>query len=233
MQKTPRIDPEFKDLIPPLTQGEYDQLEQNIIAHNCRDPISLWRDTIIDGHNRYEICTKHGLPYETVKIRLASREAAKIWILENQLGRRNLTDAMRIELAARKVELMGNKTYARKNIAREAKLSERTVHHYMQIKAKGEPDLLEKVMAGEIKIGTAHRQLEVITTTREEIEVEPMPQKMREFYCIRAVMSHIRQLKNLYTFLGEHKVYNTAKSGDMPVRLDSHHKRLQRLVDRI
>ena len=59
MHKFLRIHPELKNLIPPLSPEEYTQLEQNILAYGCRDPIAHWRGIIVDGHNRHSICTKH------------------------------------------------------------------------------------------------------------------------------------------------------------------------------
>ena len=233
MQKKPRINPEFKDLIPPLSTEEYGQLEQNILAHGCRDPIILWRDTIVDGHNRYEICTKHGLKYETIKIRLSSKEAAKLWILENQLGRRNISNAMRIELAARKIEQMGLKTYVNKNIADASGLNEKKVQRYMQIKSTGGPELLEKVLSGEVKIGTAHRQVEVITKTVEEIPAGPMKDEDRIRYASRAIMSNIKLIENLYMFLLEHSPY----CGDMPqdviTKLEAQCRRVQMVASKM
>ena len=54
------INPEFKALLPPLPPEEYRQLEKNIIADGCREPLVVFNNTLVDGHNRYEICTKHG-----------------------------------------------------------------------------------------------------------------------------------------------------------------------------
>lgn len=87
------IDAEFKTLIPPLAPDERAQLEANIVANGCRDPLVIWggHDVLLDGHNRYDICTRHGIPFTTVEIELEDREAAYNWIIENQLGRRNLT----------------------------------------------------------------------------------------------------------------------------------------------
>jgi N6-adenosine-specific RNA methylase IME4 len=90
-----RIDPEFQALIAPLQQEERDQLEANLVAHGCRDPLALWRDILIDGHNRYEICARLKIRYRTVDVPLASREHALLWIEENQLGRRNLKEWQR------------------------------------------------------------------------------------------------------------------------------------------
>ena len=230
MHKPPRIHPEFKSLIPPLSQEEYNQLEQNILLSGCRDPIVLWRGIIIDGHNRHEICTKHGLEYETIKLRFPSRDAVKLWVLENQLGRRNLTDAMRIELAGYKVALMGQDGKLNLNIARAAGLSERTVQRYMRIKAKGGPELLESVMSGKLKIGTAHRCIEVTTTTRESMgSYEQTPEEKR-FVCARAMLSHARQVEAFYVFLKENRAYS-GLADDTAVRLGLQERRLVGLVE--
>ena len=68
-----KIDAEFQSLIPPLTFEEKKMLEESILNEGCRDAIVLWGDTIIDGHNRYEICTKHEIPFETVNREFESR----------------------------------------------------------------------------------------------------------------------------------------------------------------
>ena len=93
------IDQELKNLIPPLTEEEYAGLEESILNEGCRDAIVLWGETIIDGHNRYEICTKHGIYFRTVQKEFEDRNAAKLWMMQNQLSRRNLTDFQRIEIA--------------------------------------------------------------------------------------------------------------------------------------
>jgi len=84
------IDQEFKQLIPPLSEEEYRQLEANIIADGCSDALKLWGEIIIDGHNRYDICTRHGIEFKTVQKEFSSREDAMDWMDANQLGRRNL-----------------------------------------------------------------------------------------------------------------------------------------------
>jgi len=89
------IDPKLKCLIGPLRRKEYLQLEENIIADGCLDPIRIWHGTIIDGHNRYEICTKHQIPFSILEMEFDSREAVIIWICTNQLGRRNISEETR------------------------------------------------------------------------------------------------------------------------------------------
>jgi len=96
------VDPEFKSNIPPLSDEEFAQLEKNIIADGCRDPLVLWGQLLVDGHNRYVICTKHGLPFDTVQKEFASRDEALDWTDANQLGRRNLTPDQRSIIRGRR-----------------------------------------------------------------------------------------------------------------------------------
>ena len=90
-----QIDDEFKHLIRPLKRKEFLQLEENLLRDGCRDPIVVWNDVIVDGHNRYEICTRHGIPFYTKDMEFECREAAIAWICANQLGRRNITEETR------------------------------------------------------------------------------------------------------------------------------------------
>src|SRR5262245_14104073 len=102
-----RIDKEFRALIPPLTPGERTQLEENIVAAGrATDPLALWGDVLLDGHNRLDICTKHRLPFTTTQVRLANRTEAREWIVRRQFGRRNLTPFQRIELALKLAPLI-------------------------------------------------------------------------------------------------------------------------------
>jgi len=105
----PVIDEEFRKLIPPLSDAEYDQLEANIRAEKrCRDPLVLWSQggLLLDGHNRVAICETHDIPYDTVEIDLPDRTAAKLWIIDNQSGRRNISDIDRIKLAREREKLL-------------------------------------------------------------------------------------------------------------------------------
>jgi N6-adenosine-specific RNA methylase IME4 len=94
----PTIDPEFSALIPPLQADELAQLEANILQDGCRDPLTVWRGLLLDGHNRLMICQSHGLKFATVEVELASRDDALLWIIRNQFGRRNLPAIDRINL---------------------------------------------------------------------------------------------------------------------------------------
>lgn len=95
-----KIDPEFENKIPALTQDEFIKLEENILADGeVREPLVVWGDTIIDGHNRWKIIQKHPeIPYKVKQIDFADKYAAIVWMCRNQLGRRNVTDEQKTVL---------------------------------------------------------------------------------------------------------------------------------------
>ena len=92
------IKEEFKDLIPALTKEEFRQLETNCMAEGIREKILTWKGFIIDGHNRFEIATKWDLDFETESKHFDNEYDVKIWMANNQLGRRNLMDFVKGEL---------------------------------------------------------------------------------------------------------------------------------------
>ena len=98
------IDPEFKALITPLRQEELAQLEANILADGCRDPLVTWQGILIDGHNRFAICSKHGLTFRTQDMEFPDREAAELWMIGNQMGRRNLENIDKVPLLERRIQ---------------------------------------------------------------------------------------------------------------------------------
>jgi hypothetical protein len=92
-----KIDEGFAAMLEPLSAEERQNLEELIVEHGgARDPLVVWAKagtlTLIDGHNRYEICTRLGLPFDVHEVRFKSRTEAEDWIDKNQLGRRNLND---------------------------------------------------------------------------------------------------------------------------------------------
>lgn len=101
-----KINPEFRELIPPLSESEYTELEQSILAEGCRNPLCVWNDTIVDGHHRYEICTKHNIPFRTQEIEFESEDAAEVWIISNQLARRNLPEFVRFKLIEKRKDIL-------------------------------------------------------------------------------------------------------------------------------
>lgn len=100
------IDPEFRDKIPPLSEDEFQKLEQNILEDGeVREPLVVWHNTIIDGHHRWNIIQKHNLTnYKIKQMDFPDKWAAIVWMCRNQLGRRNLTDEQRTYLIGKQYE---------------------------------------------------------------------------------------------------------------------------------
>ena len=92
------IDPELRDYIPPLSQVEFDLLRESIVEEGCNEPLSVWNDTIVDGHNRYRICHENNIPFEYKEMSFDSKQDAMFWMAKRQLGRRNLKPFQRCEL---------------------------------------------------------------------------------------------------------------------------------------
>jgi DNA modification methylase len=99
MEAIIKVDSEFKELIPLLTEEEQRQLEESIIKEGCRDALIVWNGLLLDGHHRLFICQQNKIPYRVKNIELANRKEAKVWIIRNQFARRNLTLFQRAELA--------------------------------------------------------------------------------------------------------------------------------------
>jgi len=101
------VNEELKAYIDPLTPQEYEALERSLLAEGCRDALVLWGDVLVDGHNRYGICMRHGLPFQTVQAtRFETMEDVHLWMIDQHLGRRSVSDFQRGVLALRKKEIV-------------------------------------------------------------------------------------------------------------------------------
>jgi len=104
------VNEQLKAYIDPLTADEYAALERSILAEGCRDALVLWGDVLVDGHNRYGICRKHNLPLQTVQnTRFRSIEDVHLWMIDQHLGRRSISDFQRGVLALRKREIVAER----------------------------------------------------------------------------------------------------------------------------
>ena len=95
-----KIDPELRDLLPPLTSEEYKKLEKNIVDNGFDEnfPIMEWQGFIVDGHNRYDICRKHNIEPVIGTLAYETKEEVMEWMLDIQLGRRNLSPIQKIAI---------------------------------------------------------------------------------------------------------------------------------------
>ena len=174
-----RIDAEFKSLIPPLSGEEYDALEKSIVNEGCRDALILWGDTLIDGHNRYEICKRHGIKFDTAQKDFVNRNDAIVWMIQNQLGRRNLPAYERARLALRlkpaiadraearmklgkpdpTPNLAGGMSETRDIVAKAAGVSHGTIAKVEKIEEKAPVEVKRQLRSGEISIDKAYQTI--------------------------------------------------------------------------
>jgi 16S rRNA G966 N2-methylase RsmD len=199
-----QIDAEFAALIPPLSAEERQQLEENIVEHGgARDPLVVWASkgtlTLLDGHNRYEICTRLELPFEIEEMRFSDRSHAEEWIIRNQFGRRNLSAYVRTQLALRLEETISARAKAkrvedgkatgrgkvpqkssepletRQEIAKVANVSHDTVAKVKKIDAaekagKVDAETVAKLRTGEVSINRVVRDLKEQETAAKRQE---------------------------------------------------------------
>jgi len=199
------IDEEFKKLIPPLSAEELSLLEENIIRDGCREPLCVWNNIIVDGHNRYNICIKNNIPFNVQTIEFNNREEIITWICVNQLGRRNISAETRRYLIGKRYQMekillknpigknqysqiyetnmnlkeerqKGHRSLTSVRLSKEYQISSRTVMDYgnyansLDILEKRNPELVSKVLKGEIKIGQ-----------KNIIKLSKMPPQMKKY----------------------------------------------------
>ncbi len=143
------IDPEFAGLHRKLSILELEQLEANCVEDGAiHDPIMVWGQYILDGRHRLPIAQKHGLPYDVKEVVLLSRDDAKRWVINNQLGKRNLSDGEMQRLRAEQAKLRGTKI-----VADTHNLSPRTVQRDIEVENAMEElpeDLRKRIKSGSL-----------------------------------------------------------------------------------
>jgi len=172
-----QVRPVLQNFITPLTDDSLEQLEENIKMNGCLDPLTIWeRDggelVLVDGHNRYQICTKHDIPFKVRILRFNSEEEAKDWMINHQLGRRNLNPDQLSYFRGLKYERMkkkrggydkvlssgqsGDKTS--EVLAREFNVSDRTILRDaefakgIEVIARSNPGMKNDILLGRIKV---------------------------------------------------------------------------------
>lgn len=195
-------DSEFKALIPPLTKEEYSGLKESLIIEGCRDALILWDDIIVDGHNRYQICTEHNIPFNTTQIDLKDKDEIKGWIIKNQFARRNLTSYQRSVLALKledifkmkakeqqgsRTDLLENSPKSnpidtRKEIAQIAGVSDNTIAKVKKIEEKATDKVKRDLAIGKRSINSALLEVKK-QEHKEELKVKEWPEgKYRVIY---------------------------------------------------
>ncbi len=218
------IEPRFQALISPLSRMEYLSLEQSIIHNGCTEPIKTWNGYIVDGHNRYEICTRHNIPFRVTKLPFTCREETIAWICNQQLTRKNIAEEMRrflIGMLYDSEKLLnsrkrgGSGHVAAQSIADENHVSYNTVQKYamyaraLEVIRKKVPDIVPVILSGRIKL--SHKSvLELSQLPAEKIrkissKLEAHQQSV-SFRKARQGISQTRSSENSLTVDTEHTV---------------------------
>ena len=181
------INPEFQNLIPPLSSEELSLLEVSLKHEGCRDPLVVWNNTIIDGHHRYAICIKHNISFNVIeKTELETELDVEEWMIRNQIGRRNLTTIQKAEIALKLEAVERKKAKARQGTRNDLKndnirlelaegeesgkalekaakavgLSYETVRKTKQILEKAPEEVKQELKQGKVSIDRAYNKIQ-------------------------------------------------------------------------
>ncbi|MEI8195738.1 MAG: ParB/RepB/Spo0J family partition protein [Phycisphaerae bacterium] len=202
------VDLEFRNLITPLTRDERRELEASLLAEGCRDPLVVWKSNhlLLDGHHRFDICEKHTIPYQVVEVALPDRNSALLWIIRHQLGRRNLSDLQRAELALKLKPMLKTEAYARmmagkftpgRNsdegrtdvlLAQTAGVSKDTLRDAEKVLTSATPELVQAVRDGSVSISAA-AEITPLPAQEQQALVQAGPKAVRT----RAAVTRMRR----------------------------------------
>ena len=219
------IDTEFKNLIPPLTAEEYAGLEESILQEGCRDVLIVWGDTLIDGHNRFEICTRNNIPFEITEMFFPSRDDVKLWMLKNQLSRRNLSDMQRIAMVRKCEDAVKAKAkerqestqfggagnisltagQARDELGAMAGVSGKTYEHAVTVLETAPTPIVEATMQDALSIHAAYQ-----VTKMEPEQQEEIAQRIEQGETPKEVVSEVRNRPHVANNSGNNEWYTPA-----------------------
>lgn len=228
------IDQEFKSLIPPLDAEEYAGLEKSLLEEGCRDALVLWGDILIDGHNRYEICTKYHIPYETVQRDFDSRKSAIEWIILNQFGRRNLPAHERARLALRLKPVIAEKAKSqqsrteenrvcqisdeqaidtKKELAKVAGVSHDTISKVEHIEEDAPKPIIEASRRGDISVNSAYQVTKLEPEEQREIarRLEHIEEEPKQTQTPKAIVQEVLKRPHVSFNSGNNEWYTPAE----------------------
>jgi len=165
------IKKEFQELIHPLSKEEKDTLEKDILDKGCLDSLKTWGGYLIDGHHRYAICQKHSVDFKAEALEFEDEEAVKLWMIDNQMGRRNITDAAKISYALLRSDIEKDRARKRQACGQGGVLLSANLRE-----ANDEKGKVSEIIAKEIGIGA--RTIEKFKTIQEKA-----PEKVVKALC--------------------------------------------------
>lgn len=243
-----RIDPELNEVLPKLSYADYKALEQSLLTDGFKGaPIMVWGDIIVDGHNRYEICNKHNIPYEVKSIEFASKEEAIIWMVRQQLERRSLTPLQRIQIVEKyrpfykkkaeknkslnggdKKSLLENSTTplpkeekidVRAELAKDADVSTNTYARGMKILESGNEELINETISGQKSINKAFNELKKNADTDKSDNTSDLDSELKDLKEVqrKEAVQKIREVREEYGV--ESSEYENAKAEQLNVEV--------------
>lgn len=178
------IDPEFQNLIPPLTDEEKSILEANLRHSGCLSPLVIWKGTgiLLDGHNRYELCKQLQISYKITETEISSRAEAICWIVNNQLGRHNITSEAASYLRGKRyLNLKGNREDNLKQNSSNGKncrsVEEDLPHSYNVVTVDVAKELAQQYKVGERSIRNDAKYTQAVDTLDSIVE-DPLKQSI-------------------------------------------------------
>lgn len=207
------IDKEFEELLPVLTPDEFERLEKSILKNGLLDPIKVWQDPetdkwlIIDGHNRYRILKNNHIKWNNwcdykilYETDLSTREAVKQWMLEQQLGRRNLSETERYEIVqkfksvfekkAKDNQSSGgkgltnlSKVNTRKEMAKAVGVSEGTYQKIDKVMQSGNEELKQQLREKKVSVDKAYKAIkntDQVNPITPEQQIDKLDKRINE-----------------------------------------------------
>ena len=164
-----KIKEEYRLLIPKLTAEEFSQLEENCKKDGIRDKIIVWNDTIIDGHNRFEIANKWNLEYQTESKHFDSEDDVIEWMILNQFGRRNLSTYQRSVLALELESVFSKK--AKENLSKAGSSYSPKEGFQISEKVADKVDTKKEVFSKKAKENQIRKPESVLQISAKQIQV--------------------------------------------------------------
>lgn len=210
------METKFENYVAPLSKNEFESLKCSIQQEGCRDALVTWHGIILDGHNRYRICTELGIPYKTVEMEFEDEEHARLWMVQNQLARRNIKPFQKCEMVYPLEKIISEEVLARKReanskarrgedsevsenlhkpqntakaIAEFIEISDRTWFKAKYVIENGDEELKSLVRSGKKSIHAAYKKLK-----NEKEDVRPKSEKIDGY----TPVTHVEKARTLH-----------------------------------